>query len=69
MFSFLVENLSEYDEGIKHIKPFYGPVRQGDIPHSLASIEKIKTVLEYNPDYDAKVGFKLACEWYYNNLK
>jgi len=64
----LVNYLGEYDQKIRQITPFYGPNRQGDIPHSLASIEKIKLVLGYEPKYDAKEGFKLACEWYCNNL-
>jgi len=68
LFALLVNYLGEYDQKIRQITPFYGPNRQGDIPHSLASIEKIKLVLGYEPKYDAKEGFKLACEWYCNNL-
>ncbi len=34
------EELSKNDFGIKNIPIKYGPPRNGDIPHSLASIEK-----------------------------
>ncbi|RLD74489.1 MAG: LPS biosynthesis protein WbpP, partial [Bacteroidetes bacterium] len=44
------------------------PVREGDIPHSQASILKAKIILGYQPEYDARKGFELACEWYYRHL-
>jgi UDP-N-acetylglucosamine 4-epimerase len=69
LFEALRDNLATYDENIKAIKPIYGPNRMGDIPHSLASIDKAKTVLGYDPIYDASKGFEMACGWYYQNLK
>jgi UDP-N-acetylglucosamine 4-epimerase len=39
--------------------------RQGDIPHSLASIEKAKTILGYELTHDLKKGLKEAVSWYY----
>ncbi len=65
----LKEYLSEFDPEIKNIKIKYGPERVGDIPHSLASIEKAKTLLGYKPGYDIKRGLKEAVEWYVKNLK
>jgi UDP-N-acetylglucosamine 4-epimerase len=62
-------NLTKYDAEIENVEPIYGPQRSGDIPHSLASIEKGKAVLNYNPQIDAKKGFELVAEWYYNNIK
>ena len=69
LFDALRTNLAKYDKTIANIKPVIGPKRQGDIPHSQASINKAKTVLSYNPKYDAVQGFEQACEWYWNNLK
>lgn len=66
LFDYLKINLSKYDSEIKNVEPIYGPNRKGDIPHSLASIEKGKTVLNYHPQYDAKKGFELTAEWYYS---
>lgn len=65
----LKEFLGEFDAQIKQIEPKYGPNRQGDVPHSLASIEKAKTLLNYNPKYDMRSGLKEAVNWYWNNLK
>ena len=46
-----------------------GPEREGDVAHSQASIEKAKTLLGYNPQYDINSGLKEAISWYWNNLK
>jgi len=62
-------NLSEFDEKIANIKIEFGPERIGDIPHSLASIEKAKKLLGYNPIYSLKNGLQEATLWYWENLK
>lgn len=69
LFSVLRENLSKYDDKISLIEPYYGPYRSGDIPHSQASIDKAKSILDYNPQYSARQGFELATEWYWNNIR
>ena len=66
---YLKQNLATYDTEIETINPIYGPERKGDIPHSLASIEKAKTELNYNPKYALKDGLKEAIEWYWKDLK
>lgn len=68
LFTALRDNLAKFDENIADIEPEYGPFRVGDIPHSQASILKAKTVLNYEPEYDAKQGFEIAAKWYFNNL-
>ena len=68
LFSYLRENLAEYDPEIAKIEPEYGPARAGDIPHSLASIEKAAKLLGYNPEYSVKKGLKEATKWYFENL-
>jgi UDP-N-acetylglucosamine 4-epimerase len=69
LFNYLKVNLTKYYPQIANVKPIYGPNRAGDIPHSLASIEKGKKVIGYNPQYDAHRGFELVSEWYYKNFK
>lgn len=69
LVSYLKEFLSEYDSHIKEINPVYGPNRAGDIPHSLACVEKAKSLLGYNPKYNMKDGLREAVKWYWNNLK
>lgn len=68
LYEALRSNLSRFDKTIAEVKPVYGPFRQGDIPHSLASIAKAEYVLGYRPKYNAEQGFEIACEWYYRNL-
>jgi UDP-N-acetylglucosamine 4-epimerase len=65
----LKEYLSAFDKKIAEVSAIYGPTRQGDVPHSLASIEKAKRLLGYNPQFDIKTGLKEAVNWYWNNLK
>ena len=69
LFSALRKNLSLFDEEIASIDVKHGPNRAGDIPHSMASIEKAKTVLGYDPEFDAAGGFRVACEWYFENIR
>jgi UDP-N-acetylglucosamine 4-epimerase len=69
LVAYLKEYLSEYDPEIAEIPVIYGPNRAGDIPHSLASIEKAKTLLGYDPQFSIKEGLKEAVKWYWNNLR
>ncbi|MEZ2415468.1 SDR family oxidoreductase [Muriicola sp. E247] len=64
----LKKHLSKFDSGIAKVDPEYGPEREGDVPHSLASIEKAKKLLGYDPTYDMESGLKQAVNWYWNNL-
>ncbi len=61
--------LSNYDSKIAAVKIMYGPNRAGDIPHSLASIEKSKKILGYNPQFSLQEGLKEAIKWYWENLE
>ncbi len=65
----LKEYLSEFDREIAKVEVIHGPNRVGDIPHSLASIDKAKELLNYNPKFSMKDGLKEAVQWYWNNLK
>ena len=69
LVNYLREFLSEYDSQISAIEPTHGPDRLGDIPHSLASIEKAKRLLSYAPKYSMRDGLKEACRWYWENLR
>ena len=69
LFDYLKENLSKFDKEIADIQPIYGPTRLGDIPHSLASIEKAKKLLGYNPKFNVEDGLREATKYYWENLK
>lgn len=60
--------LSEFDPKIADVEIKFGPERKGDIPHSLASIEKAKKLLGYEPKYTLEQGLKEAVEWYLSKL-
>ena len=69
MAELLREYLSEFDPEIKNVEIKHGPNRQGDVPHSLASIQKAQKNLNYQPTHTFPEGLKEAVNWYWNNLK
>jgi len=69
LYAALQKNLAGFDAEIADIQPVYGPERTGDIPHSLASIDKARELLGYDPQYDLDKGLREATEWYFKNLK
>jgi len=69
LFFLLRDNLSEFDPEIATILPLYVAERPGDIPHSLASVDKAKRLLRYDPQFSVKDGLKKAIAWYWQNLK
>ena len=68
LVSYLKENLSKMDPEIKFIDAIHGPNRVGDIPHSLACIDKAKRLLGYDPKYSMRQGLGECCRWYWENL-
>lgn len=65
---YLRDFLGEKDPAILAIEPTHGPNRAGDIPHSLASIDKARRLLGYEPKYSMRDGLRLAVDWYWENL-
>ena len=64
--SYIKDILIRYNPEISKIYPEYGPNRIGDIPHSLASIEKAKLYLHYVPKYSFYEGLEETIKWYWN---
>lgn len=69
LVDYLKEFLSAYNPKIADVAIAYGPNRAGDIPHSLASIDKAKILLGYDPKFSLQQGLKEAIDWYWGNLK
>lgn len=69
LVAYLKEFLSEFDPNIAEVEVIHGPNRLGDIPHSLASVEKAKKLLGYEPTHVIKEGLSEAVKWYWRNLK
>lgn len=68
LVAYLREYLGEKDEAIRAIEPTHGPNRAGDIPHSLACIDKARELLGYAPEYSMVDGLRIAVDWYWHNL-
>jgi len=69
MLGLIKKYLGHYDPKINDVEFLYGPERKGDIPHSLASIEKAKTILGYQPSHNLEKGLQNAVDWYWVNLR
>lgn len=68
LVTLLKEYLSKFDDKIADVEVKHGPERKGDVPHSLASIDKAKNLLGYDPKFDIKSGLKEAVKWYWEHL-
>ena len=66
---YLKEFLATFDPSIARVEILHGPNRVGDIPHSLASIDKAKRLLLYDPQFNLRDGLKEAVKWYWHNIK
>jgi UDP-N-acetylglucosamine/UDP-N-acetylgalactosamine 4-epimerase len=60
--------LSVFDSSITDVRVIHGPNRNGDIPHSLASIDKARKFLGYSPEYNFTDGLRLAVQWYKDHI-
>ena len=69
LVNLLKEYLSAYDPKIAEVSVIHGPNRQGDVPHSLASVEKANQLLGYSPKFNINKGLKEAVQWYWSHLK
>jgi UDP-N-acetylglucosamine/UDP-N-acetylgalactosamine 4-epimerase len=64
----LKDNLSRFDPEIAKVNPIHGEIRTGDILHSLASVDKARNLLGYNPQFSLNAGLEKAIRWYWDNL-
>ena len=68
MFEIIRDFAGKHDKKILNIIPEYGPEREGDIPHSHASIEKAATLLGYSPTYNVVEGLEETVDWFWNRM-
>lgn len=69
LYTFLRDRLAEFDPEIAGINPVFTDPRQGDIPHSLASIAKTSRLLGYDPQFNLRQGLEHSIKWYWEHLK
>lgn len=63
------DKLSGFDHSIKEIEPIFLEKREVEIPHSLASIEKAKSILGFYPEFTLNSGIELTSEWYFETFR
>jgi len=67
LFKIIRGLLSKYNKDIGNIEASFGPAVEGDVPHSLASIEKGQKLLNYNPEVNTMEGLTRTVKWFYEN--
>jgi UDP-N-acetylglucosamine 4-epimerase len=68
LYEYIQKIAGTFDSDVLKVQLIYGPERAGDIPHSLASIEKARRLLGYSPTHSVLEGLNEAVKWFWNNL-
>lgn len=68
LYEYIRTIAGKFDSEILKIPIIYGPERAGDIPHSLASIDKARRLLGYSPTHSVSEGLDEAVKWFWDNL-
>lgn len=69
LWEYLKQYLADFDPNVTSLEVNHGPDRVGDIRDSLASIDKARTLLGYDPQFDVERGLKLAIDYYVEDFK
>ncbi len=69
LYNIIRDLLSNYNNEISNIQVKFGKAVEGDVPHSLASIEKAKLLLDYKPRVKTYEGLEKTVKWFYENTK
>ncbi len=68
LFIYIKEALKKRIPEIVIQQPNYQDYRAGDVLHSLANIEKAKTLLGFEPRYRIQEGLEMSMDWYVDDL-
>jgi UDP-N-acetylglucosamine 4-epimerase len=69
LFAMIRDGLSKDFPDVASAEPIFEPPRAGDIPHSQASIEKIKAALGYEPTHQVSDGMAETVSWFAQRLR
>lgn len=69
LVKYIKYHLAQFDPEIDSIQLKYNSKRVGDVPHSLASIDKAIHFLNYKPKYPLKEGLRESTKWYWENIR
>ena len=64
LFELIKKSLCPYMPEIEGIEPKYGPLRKGDVLHSLADVSRAGVLLGYAPVYSVGKGMEETMRWY-----
>jgi len=64
LFALIRDNLVGDHPHVAGVEPVHADPRPGDIPHSLASIDKISGALGYEPSHDIQAGMAETVRWF-----
>lgn len=68
LFELIREEVARHKPEAANARPEYRDFRKGDVRHSLADINRAKTLLGYAPAWDVKKGLAVASDWYAAHL-
>ena len=68
LFALIREEVARHRPEAVAMQPEYRDFRAGDVRHSLADIDKARSLLGYAPEYDVRAGLREAGDWYFRNL-
>jgi UDP-N-acetylglucosamine 4-epimerase len=68
LFSKIRDILAERFSYLNELAPVYRDFRAGDVRHSLANIDKAKSLLGYQPSHNIDEGLTEAMSWYIDDL-
>lgn len=68
LFRRLQQELIPQYKHLETVKPIYRDFRQGDVRHSLASIDKASKGLGFKPTHEIGEGIKVAMDWYISKV-
>jgi UDP-N-acetylglucosamine 4-epimerase len=69
LLDLLKRALHAHDPAVMDQKPIYREFRPGDVRHSLANINKARSLLGYEPEFPIELGLELAMDWYRAQIK
>lgn len=68
LFYTVRKEIAQYKPTAEQVEAHYGPIRQGDIPHSQASIELAGRLLSYSPTHNLQQGIHETVKWFIKNV-
>jgi UDP-N-acetylglucosamine 4-epimerase len=69
LYRMIEDSLIKNVQGLEKNEPIYRDFRPGDVKHSQASIDKVKELLGYQPQFRIAEGLNETIGWYINSFK